>query len=102
VVKKKVRITDVVDQVHPSPQARASAAKSFAANKDLNIQWQSARNAAIAFFGVAVQAGALTTHSAKGKALESLMIMVDQKTLEYFDQGREVFNTGEAPAGIEG
>lgn len=88
--------TDVV----PAPAKKAFAASS---NKDANIQWQSARNAAINLVGVAVEAGAISLGGGKAEAkLEAMLIQVNRISLDFFDQSMEVSQTGDAPEDFRG
>lgn len=76
----------------------AKKAYGAASNRDANIQWQSARNAAIAFLNVAVPGGAVGLGSGSKEAkLEMLTILTNRLTLEFFDQSMEVSETGDAP-----
>lgn len=78
--------------------ARAAAAQGAASNKDANIQWQSARNAALHFVEIANQAGALDIGTGKKAAkLEALAIIVNQQTLDFFNASMQVSETGTAP-----
>lgn len=83
----------------------APAKKAFASssNKDANIQWQSARNAAINLAAVAVDGGAIALGGGKADAkLEALLIQVNRMTLDFFDQSMEVSVSGEAPEDFRG
>jgi len=85
--------------------APAAATKAWAASshKDANIQWQSARNAAVQLAVGALAGGAISLGSGKAEAkLEALMIQVNRLTLDFFDQSMEVGNTGEAPEDFRG
>lgn len=78
--------------------ARASAAKAAAGNKDANIQWQSARNAALTFCALAQEAGVLDLGTGKkGEKLEALDKFVNLKSFDFFTASMEVGQTGEAP-----
>ncbi len=84
------------------PAASASAkAYGKASNKDANIQWQSARNAAIATVAVMGENLALGGGKAEAK-LAALIIQVNQLTLDYFDQSMAVSVSGDAPEDFRG
>lgn len=79
-------------------QARAAAAKNVSSNKDANIQWQSARNAALTFTEIAQAAGILDLGTGKkGEKLEALGIFVNLKTVDFFTASMEVSETGGVP-----
>ncbi len=78
--------------------ARASAAKAAAGFKDANIQWQSARNAALQFCAIAQEAGVLDLGTGKkAEKLEALDKFVNLKSLDFFTASMEVGVSGEAP-----
>lgn len=53
-------------------------------SRQQSINWQSARNAAIAFVDVASQLGAVTLPAAKAKKLDALAALVDNFTERYY------------------
>jgi hypothetical protein len=93
------------DAAEPVEVLKPGAAKAFTktGNKDANIQWQSARNAAIQVLGTMSDAGALSLGSGKAEAkLEAYLIQLNALTLEFFDQSMEVSGSGDAPDGFRG
>lgn len=100
-----VKVTDAPSGATQEASAKPAAAAAFrgSSNKDANIQWQSARNAAVATMAVMAAADAISLGGGKAEArLEALTIQVNQLTLDYFDQSMEVSSTGEAPADFRG
>lgn len=100
-----VVVTDAPSGGTQDASAKPAAKAAFAAtsNKDANIQWQSARNAAIATMAAMAQAGAISLGSGKADAkLEAMVVQVNQLTLDYFDQSMEVSGSGEAPEDFRG
>lgn len=83
--------------------AAAKAAYAKQSHKDANIQWQSARNAAIALLGVANDAGGLDLGTGKkGDKFAALTIMWNRLTVDLFEKSMEVGETGEVPADFQG
>lgn len=81
----------------PAPVKKsAGAAASFAKAdvKDASIRWQSARNAAIALAQVAADAGALDLGAKKDGKYEALQIIVNQQTVEYFEDTEKLRENG--------
>jgi len=83
--------------------AKTQGAYKGATNRDANINWQSARNAAIALCQVASDAGALDLGTGKKDSkIEALLLIANRLTVDYFDQAMEVNNTGERPEEFRG
>ncbi len=81
----------------------ASKAYSGAVKKDACIQWQAARNSAIAILGIAAAAGALDLGTGKkGSKLDALFVQVSRLTVDYFGHTQEVSETGEVPEDFRG
>jgi flagellar biosynthesis GTPase FlhF len=81
--------------------ARAAAARTGANHKDANIQWQSARNAALTYATLAQAASILDLGTGKkADKLEVLDIFVYNTTLDFFRQSMSVSEDGEAPFSV--
>lgn len=80
------------------PGATAPSVRFAATHRDANINWQSARNAAIAMAQVAADAGILDVGTgAKASKLEALQIYIDQLTRNFFAEAMEVNKHGDVP-----
>ena len=96
--KKKATKKKASKKKSGGSSSRATAARAAAGFKDANIQWQSARNAALTFVGIAQEAGVLDLGTGKkGDKLEALDHFVNLKSLDFFTASLEVGETGEAP-----
>jgi hypothetical protein len=93
---KTLKVTEAASAATASAPAPGTARANFN-NKDANIQWQSARNAAVPMIIGAVQAGVI-----KADSLEALQILVNAQTVDFFDASMEVGVTGTTPADLVG
>ena len=80
---------------------RATKAASKAGNKDAKITWQAARKDAMLLLGLMGEDLKLGAGKKEAK-LEVLLILVNQLTLDFFDQACEVAESGDAPEGFRG
>ena len=91
----------IPDSVPGKVPARNAYAK--ATNRDANINWQSARNAAIATLEVANAAGALDLGTGKkGSKLDALVIVLNRLTVDFYGQAMEVNASGDVPEDFQG
>ena len=95
---KTVLAQDLEAAAESKPAANKAKAKFDARGAVIN--WHSSRNAAIELAKAAATAGALDL--GKKNELENLMIYVNKMTLTFFDQAREVEETGDAPEEFQG
>lgn len=98
---KTIKVTKG-EQAAQASDGAAAPAKAFkgASNKDAAIQWQSARNAALALAAIAAELGVLDVGAANAKKegkFEALQIWVNAQTVEYFEDSQKVSETGENP-----
>lgn len=102
VVTEKEEAKEAPAQEKAAPSKAASAYKG-AGNKDANIQWQSARNAAVSLLDVANSAGALDLGTGKkGSKLDALLIQVNRLSVDFFEKSMEVARTGDVPEDLAG
>lgn len=90
--------TATTSDVPPAaPSGNAAAALKKAANKELKLTWQAARNTAAAVMGVAATADALDLGAKKAGKFDALLIQFNELTLDMYNDAVKLAETGENP-----
>ena len=89
----------------PAPQAAPAPAPMAPTSREVSIEWQSARNAALTKVQTLVTAGALELPAGKGKVGDKLAVVegaIEAYTLEFYYDLQEIKENGPRQQSVEG
>ena len=96
--KKTIKVVESSGGGAAAPNTRSNSAD----NRQLSIQYQSSRNAAIQLVGVMLDAGAVAIPAKKADQFDAIVALVDDLTVKFHsDVDQTVEDGGVTPAGFD-